>query len=102
MNMEEFQEYLDEKSDFIDKEIERFVQEDEKVENLHEGMIYSLGLDTSDRKIRGRRVRPVLAFCDMCKSRGRGKKMRFLCCVKHPGHRYNYRVGLIIKKPGPN
>lgn len=69
MNMEEFQEYLDEKSDFIDKEIERFVQEDEKVENLHEGMIYSLGLDTSDRKIRGKRVRPVLALMT-CESLG--------------------------------
>lgn len=69
MNMEEFQHYLEEKSDFIDKEIEKFVQEDEKVENLHEGMTYSLGLDTTDRKIRGKRVRPVLALMT-CESLG--------------------------------
>ncbi len=69
MNVEEFKHYLSEKSDFIDKEIERFVHEDERIENLHDGMIYSLGLDSPDRKIRGKRVRPVLALMT-CESLG--------------------------------
>ncbi len=69
MNVEEFEHYLTEKSDYIDKEIEKFVQEDDKIENLHDGMIYSLGLDSPDRAIRGKRVRPVLALMT-CESLG--------------------------------
>ncbi len=78
MNVEEFKHYLEEKSDFIDREIERFVQEDEKIENLHDGMMYSLGLDTTDRKTRGKRVRPVLALMT-CESLGEdmGKAIPF-------------------------
>jgi geranylgeranyl diphosphate synthase type I len=69
MNVEEFKQYLDEKSLFIDGEIEKFVLEDEKTENLHDGMVYSLGLDTPDRDTRGKRVRPVLALMT-CESLG--------------------------------
>lgn len=69
MNVEEFKHYLDEKSEFIDKEIEKFVQEDEEILNLHDGVVYSLGLDTPERSTRGKRVRPVLALLT-CESLG--------------------------------
>jgi geranylgeranyl diphosphate synthase type I len=69
MNVEEFKRYLTEKSEFIDKEIEKFVKEEEEVDNLHNGVIYSLGLDTTDRETRGKRVRPVLALMT-CESLG--------------------------------
>lgn len=34
----------------------------EQIPNLHEGAVYSLGLDVADRKARGKRVRPALCI----------------------------------------
>ncbi|MFQ6059792.1 MAG: polyprenyl synthetase family protein [Thermoplasmata archaeon] len=73
MNIEEFKRYLSERAELIDREIEKFVSEDEIIENLHDGMVYSLGLDTPGRRTRGKRVRPVLALMT-CESLGEDYK----------------------------
>lgn len=49
-------------SDLVDEELLRIIREEEQIPNLHDAMIYSLGLDLEDRKSRGKRIRPVLCL----------------------------------------
>lgn len=46
----------------VDRELDRLIRGEEAVEGLHEGLLYSLGLDQADPKIRGKRLRPVLCL----------------------------------------
>jgi geranylgeranyl pyrophosphate synthase len=53
----------------VEREMETFVSADRELPNLHDAMVYSLGLDVEDRKFRGKRIRPVLALL-ACESLG--------------------------------
>ena len=54
---------LEEKSDRVDQALEAFLKRyDQPVENLHDGMLYALGLDQDDRALRGKRIRPALCL----------------------------------------
>ncbi len=62
MNAEEFKEYVVEKSEVIDEEIEKVISEGTQINNLHDAFRYALGLDVSDRARRGKRIRPILCL----------------------------------------
>jgi geranylgeranyl pyrophosphate synthase len=53
---------LDEKSGLVDQALERFLRQSPPVPNLHEGLLYALGLDQIDPAIRGKRIRPALCL----------------------------------------
>jgi len=54
---------LQEKSDRVDRALEAFLyRAEESVENLHDAMLYALGLDQPDRALRGKRIRPALCL----------------------------------------
>jgi geranylgeranyl pyrophosphate synthase len=54
---------LDEKSTIADQALESFLRSDpQPVENLHDGVLYALGLDQPDPAIRGKRIRPALCL----------------------------------------
>jgi geranylgeranyl pyrophosphate synthase len=54
---------LDDASARVDSALETFLQKDATaVENLHDGLLYSLGLDQEDPAIRGKRIRPALCL----------------------------------------
>lgn len=47
----------------IECALEHFLRSDpQPVANLHEGLLYALGLDQDDRNIRGKRIRPALCL----------------------------------------
>lgn len=69
MNLGEFEAYLSVKSELVDSQLEAFLQEAGDVENLHDGVLYALGLDIKERKRRGKRLRPVLCLLT-CESLG--------------------------------
>ena len=46
----------------VDEFLIRFIKQEEQIPNLHEGMLYALGLDTDDLSIRGKRLRPALGL----------------------------------------
>lgn len=46
----------------VDRELDRLIRREEQIPGLHEGLLYSLGLDQTDPKIRGKRLRPVLCL----------------------------------------
>ncbi len=69
MELEEFQSYLMEKADLVDAELEAYLATAGEVPNLHEGVVYALGLDRKERKHRGKRLRPVLCLLT-CESLG--------------------------------
>lgn len=64
MNVEEFEKYLVVKSDLIDAELEKFLEGAGEIPNLHDGVLYALGMDIRERKKRGKRLRPVI--CLLC------------------------------------
>ena len=53
----------------VDEFLKRFIKQDEQIPNLHEGMLYALGLDTEDLSIRGKRLRPGLGLL-VCEALG--------------------------------
>jgi len=54
---------LDEKSAWVDRALEQFLRSDPRdVPNLHDGVLYALGLDQRDPAIRGKRIRPALCL----------------------------------------
>lgn len=57
-----FSESLALHSQLVDAELERLIRSEEQIENLHDGLLYSLGLDQQDAAIRGKRLRPVLCL----------------------------------------
>lgn len=46
----------------VDAELIRLLTPARPVPNLHDAMMYSLGLDVEDRAVRGKRIRPVLCL----------------------------------------
>ncbi|MEO8377412.1 MAG: polyprenyl synthetase family protein, partial [Candidatus Sumerlaeota bacterium] len=59
---QDFLKHLAEFADLTDAELLRIIHTSDQIPNLHEGMIYSMGLDVEDRKIRGKRIRPALCL----------------------------------------
>jgi geranylgeranyl pyrophosphate synthase len=54
---------LDQKSADVDRALEAFLRSDPRdVPNLHDGVLYALGLDQQDPAIRGKRIRPALCL----------------------------------------
>lgn len=62
MDLSAFEEYLSRMSEEVDAALEEFLFDAPDVKNLREGALYSLGLDTKNRKLRGKRIRPVLCL----------------------------------------
>ncbi len=46
----------------VDKRLAEFLRQEQQITNLHDGMMYSMGLDVDDLKVRGKRIRPVLGL----------------------------------------
>lgn len=46
----------------IDRELIRLLDRPHPVTNLHDAALYSMGLDVEDRRVRGKRIRPVLSL----------------------------------------
>ena len=53
----------------VDKFLVKFIKQDEQIPNLHEGMLYALGLDSEDPALRGKRLRPALGLL-VCEALG--------------------------------
>lgn len=67
---EKLTQMLDNASAKVDNALEQFLRKDPAaVENLHDGLLYSLGLDQEDPAIRGKRIRPALCLIT-CESLG--------------------------------
>lgn len=68
------------KSDALDKELEKILRQGKLVPNLHDGLIYSLGLDIKSRDRRGKRLRPTLCLVT-CEALGGNMRhaMTFAC-----------------------
>ncbi len=62
MDVGEFEAYLAVKSDVVDAGLEEFLRGAGDVPSLHDGVLYAMGLDSRDRKRRGKRLRPVLCL----------------------------------------
>lgn len=60
--IENFNQRAAEFSRLIDRELLKYITTGEQVPNLHDGVIYSLGLDSEDPLIRGKRIRPTLCL----------------------------------------
>jgi len=74
----DFKSYLDKTSDRVDQAIEDFFRRGPEIPNLSDAARYSMGLDVVDRKLRGKRIRPVLCLL-ACESLGgtKGAAMPF-------------------------
>ncbi|HMX61758.1 MAG TPA: polyprenyl synthetase family protein [Candidatus Sumerlaeota bacterium] len=62
MSAQNFANQLASYAELTDAELIRIIRSGEQVPNLHDGMIYSMGLDVEDRRIRGKRIRPALCL----------------------------------------
>lgn len=69
MDVKGFEAYLEERSRLIDGELEAFLRKAGDIPNLHDGILYALGLDIPDRRNRGKRLRPILCLLT-CESLG--------------------------------
>ncbi|MCB2154449.1 polyprenyl synthetase family protein [bacterium] len=49
-------------SEMVDDQLAAIIGAEEQVASLHDGMLYSMGLDIPDRAARGKRLRPVLCL----------------------------------------
>ncbi len=65
----DFKQYLDKMSDRVDTALEEFFKQGPEIPNLSDAARYSMGLDVVDRKLRGKRIRPVLCLL-ACESLG--------------------------------
>ncbi len=57
-----FQEQTLRYAELVDRELIRLIGMSEQVPHLHDGVLYSMGLDEEDRAIRGKRIRPALCL----------------------------------------
>ncbi len=53
---------IDRFTDLVDRKLAEVIAREEQVSNLHDGLLYSLGLDIEDRLARGKRLRPMLCL----------------------------------------
>ncbi len=83
MDLNKLKQDIDAKSEQVDTRLAEFLGWDEPVENLHEGLLYSLGLDIEDRIKRGKRIRPVLCL-QACEVLGGDieRAMPFACAIE--------------------
>lgn len=65
----DFKTYLDKMSGWVDDELDKFFRRGPEIPNLSDAARYSMGLDVTDRKKRGKRIRPVLCLL-ACESLG--------------------------------
>ena len=76
MNPDRLKEKIDRAARMVDEYLLRFIRDEEQIPRLHEGMIYSLGLDTEELRFRGKRLRPALGIL-VCEALG-GNTENFL------------------------
>lgn len=70
-------------AEMIDAELIRLNRETEPVANLHDGVMYSMGLDVEDRAVRGKRIRPVLCLMTTdALGRAPRKALAFACGIE--------------------
>jgi len=83
VDLNELKQDIEEKSEQVDRRLAEFLGRDEPVENLHEALLYSLGLDIEDRIKRGKRIRPVLCL-QACEALGGDaeRAMPFACAIE--------------------
>lgn len=83
MDSETLKKDVDIKSAWVDERLVEFVTRDEPVDNLHEAMLYAMGLDIDDRLQRGKRIRPVLCL-QACEALGGDleRAMPFACAIE--------------------
>ncbi|MCC5878080.1 MAG: polyprenyl synthetase family protein [Candidatus Sumerlaeia bacterium] len=62
MILETLAERIEELGEVVDRELLRQLEVPEPLGNLHGAALYSMGLDVEDRKVRGKRIRPVLSL----------------------------------------
>jgi len=83
MTPETFAEKVDQLSLLVDEELARLIMVRRPIPNLHDGMAYALGFDSEDRKVRGKRLRPVLCLAT---AEALGvpirRAMRFACAIE--------------------
>lgn len=83
MNAEAYAADVEKKSDLVDAELIQFLRSDAPIDNLHDSLLYALGLDIDDRRKRGKRVRPVLCL-QACETLGGAidHAMPFACAIE--------------------
>lgn len=69
MEVPDFEAYLEATSARVDAALEAHLRREDGIPNLHDGVLYALGLDLPDRRRRGKRLRPVLCLL-ACESLG--------------------------------
>lgn len=70
-------------SQLIDRELLATVQRGEQIPNLHDGVLYSLGLDSQEPGVRGKRIRPVLCLMTVEALGGRPEMgLAFACAIE--------------------
>lgn len=62
MNREQFLKAVERESERVDESLVEFLGRPDAIANLDDALLYQLGLDTPDKKIRGKRLRPVLCL----------------------------------------
>jgi geranylgeranyl diphosphate synthase type I len=65
----DFEKYMGGKADEVDEALDAFFRKGPEIPNLSDAARYSMGLDITDRKKRGKRIRPVLCLL-ACESLG--------------------------------
>ena len=53
----------------VDDFLLQFIRQDRQIPNLHEGLLYALGLDSDEQEMRGKRLRPALGML-VCEALG--------------------------------
>jgi len=56
-------------SRMVDDFLLQFIRQDRQIPNLHEGLLYALGLDSDEQEMRGKRLRPALGML-VCEALG--------------------------------
>lgn len=62
MKSAQFLKAVERESARVDKALAAFLHRPDPIPNLDDALLYQLGLDTPDKKIRGKRIRPVLCL----------------------------------------
>ena len=85
MTEQEYSARVDHFADAVDLELERLLAVENPLPDLHVGAIYSMGLDSPDRAIHGKRVRPALCLL-AAEALGvdPARSMAFACCRPRP------------------
>lgn len=78
-----FQKLVDRHAGAVDKRLEELLAAEDPVANLHDGVLYALGLDQPERRVRGKRVRPVLCLATAEALGARADQaMGFACAIE--------------------